>query len=176
MRILVTGVAGFIGSHVAQALLGRGDEVVGIDNLNDYYDVKLKEDRLKQVVGDQCTFIKADFADRKAMEEVFSKHKFDVICHLGAQAGVRYSIDNPFAYEEANLRGTLNLFELAKRLPSEDEVAEGRRIVEALLKEGYSPADIEYAVTWTTRHVKSARKFSLVQLSIQEALEDKWTI
>lgn len=114
VRVLVTGIAGFIGSHVARALLKRGDSVVGIDNFNDYYDPQLKRDRLAALVGDACTVIEADFSDKEALAKVFAEHEFDVICHLGAQAGVRNSIDHPEAYERANNQGTLNIFECAR--------------------------------------------------------------
>jgi UDP-glucuronate 4-epimerase len=125
MRILITGVAGFIGSHLARRLLQRGDQVVGVDNLNAYYDVALKEARLEWVKlgpvpsaagagarGDErFTFIKADIADRAAMDRVFLKGKYDAIVNLAAQAGVRYSLQNPYAYIEANVTGFLNVLE-----------------------------------------------------------------
>ncbi len=113
MKILVTGVAGFIGMHVAQALLARGNAVVGIDNLNDYYSVDLKRDRLAQLSGD-FTFAKVDFADHGALDAALHGHDFDRIVHLGAQAGVRYSIDNPRAYVQSNLVGHVNILELAR--------------------------------------------------------------
>ena len=96
MKVLVTGAAGFIGMYVCKRLLERGDEVVGIDNLNDYYEVQLKHDRLKQLDGfDKFTFIKMDIADREAMAELFCKHGFQRVMNLAAQAGVRYSLKNP---------------------------------------------------------------------------------
>lgn len=112
MKILVTGVAGFIGMHVAKRLLERGDEVVGIDNLNDYYDVRLKEDRLKQLAS--CPgfrFIKLDLADRPGMEALFADEQFQRVINLAAQAGVRYSLKNPHAYVNSNLVGFLNVLE-----------------------------------------------------------------
>jgi UDP-glucuronate 4-epimerase len=115
MRVLITGIAGFIGSHVAQALLQRGDDVVGIDNFNDYYDVDLKRARIKELVGEKATVVEADIADRDAVEKIFAEHQIDAVCHLAAQAGVRYSLENPYAYEEANLKGTLTIFESAHR-------------------------------------------------------------
>ncbi len=117
MRVLITGVAGFIGFHVALRLLARGDEVVGIDNLNDYYAVQLKTDRLAalQAAGAAFEFIKLDFADDAAFDAAMRQVTFDRIVHLGAQAGVRYSIDNPRAYVRANLAGHLNLLELARQ-------------------------------------------------------------
>ncbi len=112
MKILVTGVAGFIGMSVARALLERGDEVVGIDNINDYYDVQLKYDRLKQIEGyDNFTFIKMDIADRDAMEDLFKTQKFQRVFNSAAQAGVRYSLQNPHAYVDSNLVGFVNLLE-----------------------------------------------------------------
>jgi len=112
MKVLVTGAAGFIGMYVAKALLERGDEVVGIDNLNDYYDVQLKHDRLKQLDGyDGFTFIEMDIADRSAMETLFREQGFNKVVNLAAQAGVRYSLINPQAYVDSNLVGFGNLLE-----------------------------------------------------------------
>jgi len=106
MPILVTGAAGFIGSHVAHLLLDRGDEVVGIDNLNDYYDPSLKLARLARLEPRKgFSFVKLDVADRAGMEALFSRHRFDRVVHLAAQAGVRYSLTNPWAYVESNLVG-----------------------------------------------------------------------
>jgi UDP-glucuronate 4-epimerase len=113
MKILVTGAAGFIGYHVAKGLIARGDEVVAIDEVNDYYDVSIKENRIKEL-GLGVEFNRFSLADIDKLKEVFNKHKFDVVCHLAAQAGVRYSIENPFAYERANCLSTLNLFEVMK--------------------------------------------------------------
>jgi len=112
MRILITGAAGFIGHSLAMRLLARGDAVIGVDNLNDYYDVTLKEARLSKLTSqERFTFIKADIADRNAMESLFAAHQFDVAVNLAAQAGVRYSISNPHAYIEANVNGFLNILE-----------------------------------------------------------------
>lgn len=112
MKVLVTGAAGFIGFHVSKSLCDRGDEVVGIDNLNDYYEVSLKEARLALLKPkDKFRFIKIDIADREAVEELFSVEKFDRVVHLAAQAGVRYSIENPHAYVDSNLVGFLNILE-----------------------------------------------------------------
>ncbi len=112
MKILVTGAAGFIGFHTAQKLLARGDQIVGIDNLNDYYDVGLKQDRLKLLEGQSnFEFQKLDLADTAGMSALFETHQFDRVIHLAAQAGVRYSIDNPRAYIDANIVGFLNIIE-----------------------------------------------------------------
>jgi len=112
MKILVTGAAGFIGFHTARALLDRGDHVVGLDNLNDYYDVTLKQARLAQLEGrNGFNFAKIDLSDRSAMEDLFAREKFDRVIHLAAQAGVRYSIENPHAYVNSNLTGFMNILE-----------------------------------------------------------------
>ncbi|POP47696.1 protein CapI [Superficieibacter electus] len=111
MKFLITGAAGFIGFHVSQRLLEAGHEVTGIDNLNDYYEVTLKEARLAQITSPHFVFKKIDLADRIAMEQLFSEGKFDRVIHLAAQAGVRYSIENPHAYAESNLMGHLNILE-----------------------------------------------------------------
>ncbi|MBL4711486.1 MAG: NAD-dependent epimerase [Gammaproteobacteria bacterium] len=112
MKILVTGVAGFIGMNVAKVLLERGDEVIGIDNLNDYYEVQLKYDRLKLIENhDSFTFIKMDIADRDAIKSLFEKEKFQRVFNSAAQAGVRYSIENPHAYVDSNLVGFVNILE-----------------------------------------------------------------
>lgn len=110
--VLVTGVAGFIGFHLSQRLLARGDRVVGLDNLNDYYDVNLKQDRLRQLEGrDGFRFVRASLEDRMALEEIFAGERFDVVVNLAAQAGVRYSLKNPHAYVESNLVGFINILE-----------------------------------------------------------------
>ncbi|PAU80571.1 capsular biosynthesis protein CpsI [Halovibrio salipaludis] len=112
MRILVTGTAGFIGSHVAHRLLDRGDEVIGVDNVNDYYDVSLKEARLARLTPREgFTEIRLDIADREGMARVFSEYQPQRVVHLAAQAGVRYSIENPNAYVDANLVGHMNILE-----------------------------------------------------------------
>jgi UDP-glucuronate 4-epimerase len=127
MKILVTGTAGFIGYHLAKHLLEKGHEVVGIDNINDYYDVNLKYGRLRELgieEGDITpgkrvkshmypghTFYKIDLADSSALDRVFKEEKFDAVCNLAAQAGVRYSLENPMAYVQSNLTGFVNILE-----------------------------------------------------------------
>lgn len=110
--ILVTGAAGFIGFHLTKRLLDRGDRVVGLDNLNDYYDVNLKLDRLRQLEGREgFSFVRASLADRPVLDELFTNQRFDVVVNLAAQAGVRYSITNPHAYVDSNLVGFINILE-----------------------------------------------------------------
>lgn len=116
MKFLVTGAAGFIGYHVAARLLADGHQVVGIDNLNDYYDVALKMARLDLLVNKpKFQFIKLDLADREGMAAMFAEHNFQRVIHLAAQAGVRYSLENPLAYADANLIGHLNVLEGCRR-------------------------------------------------------------
>ena len=111
-KYLVTGAAGFIGFHLTQRLLDRGDEVVGLDNLNPYYTVQLKHDRLAQLKGRPgFRFIEMDLADRENLPGVFQSEKFDVCVNLAAQAGVRYSLENPHAYVDSNLVGFVNILE-----------------------------------------------------------------
>jgi UDP-glucuronate 4-epimerase len=112
MKILVTGAAGFIGFHTSMRLLGRGDTVVGLDNFNDYYDVTLKESRAG-ILDDYDDFkmVRIDLQDREGMEALFAAEKFDKVVHLAAQAGVRYSIENPHSYIESNIVGTLHILE-----------------------------------------------------------------
>ncbi len=112
MKIMVTGTAGFIANHLALRLLERGDEVIGIDNLNDYYDVNLKKDRLKRLADyDDFTDVRLDLADRVGMETVFKKYQPQKVVNLAAQAGVRYSIENPHAYIDSNIVGFINILE-----------------------------------------------------------------
>ena len=117
MTILVTGAAGFIGFSLIRSLLARGEEVIGIDNCNDYYQVSLKRDRLAVLAeesGGRFTFLEQDFADYPGLLAAIGAREFDRIVHLGAQAGVRYSLENPHAYVQSNLAGHLNLLELAR--------------------------------------------------------------
>jgi len=113
-KILLTGAAGFIGFHTAKALLERKDKIIAIDNLCPYYDVNLKKARLKKI-SKKIKFYKADISDRKTLARIFKKHKIDKICHLAAQAGVRYSLTNPYEYEKTNVLGTINIFELMRK-------------------------------------------------------------
>ncbi len=133
MKILVTGGAGFIGSNLCGKLAARGDEVVALDNINSYYDIELKYSRLallgidKQEIKenvfvrsskyDRLCFIKLDLSNREALQQLFQKEKFDKVCNLAAQAGVRYSIENPYAYVESNLIGFVNLLECMRHYP-----------------------------------------------------------
>ncbi len=112
MRYLVTGTAGFIGYHVAERLLARGDEVTGLDNVNDYYDVRLKQARMARLDGKPgYDFLKLDVSDREGMTGAFAERKPEVVIHLAAQAGVRYSLTNPHAYVQSNLAGFMNILE-----------------------------------------------------------------
>ena len=115
MKVLVTGAAGFIGFYLTLALLSRGDEVVGVDNLNDYYDPRLKQDRLDVIYAharaDAFTFLKEDIANRDEMSALFAEYAFDIVVNLAAQAGVRYSLENPNAYVDSNLVGFMNILE-----------------------------------------------------------------
>ena len=112
MKYLVTGAAGFIGFHTAQQLCEQGHQVIGVDNLNDYYEVSLKEARLEQLAPySNFEFFKLDIADREAVAALFDQQQFDIVIHLAAQAGVRYSLENPFAYADSNLTGHLSILE-----------------------------------------------------------------
>ena len=118
MKVLITGVAGFIGAHIARALLARGDRVIGIDNLNAYYPVALKQARLAELIGTvpEFRFAAADFADRAALAAALAGENIDAIVHLGAQAGVRHSIEHPRDYVHSNLVGQLEILELARHV------------------------------------------------------------
>ena len=111
-RVLVTGAAGFIGLYVSKILLARGDEVIGLDNLNDYYDPRLKEARLAQLTGDpRFRFHRLDLADREGITRLFAEERPRTVVHMAAQAGVRYSLENPAAYVDANIVGFANVLE-----------------------------------------------------------------
>lgn len=132
MKILVTGAAGFIGYHLCESLLKNGHAVVGLDNINDYYEISLKYDRLKQLGistsdakrektecssslhGDRMIFVKMDLEDRVALPKLFEDHDFEVVCNLAAQAGVRYSLENPASYIDSNIVGFLNILECCR--------------------------------------------------------------
>jgi UDP-glucuronate 4-epimerase len=111
MKYLVTGAAGFIGSSVVERLCEAGHNVVGIDNINNYYDISLKHARLTRIAHESFTFIEIDIADRQGIADLFTAHQFDKVVHLAAQAGVRYSIENPMAYADSNLVGHLTILE-----------------------------------------------------------------
>jgi UDP-glucuronate 4-epimerase len=112
---LVTGAAGFIGFHISRALLERGDCVLGLDNLNNYYDVSLKESRLHKLQeNERFTFYKEDLSNREGLTKVFNQNRIQVVCNMAAQAGVRYSLVNPFAYQSSNLEGFLNIIHLSQ--------------------------------------------------------------
>ena len=117
MKILVTGVAGFIGSETARLFLNDGHEVVGIDNLNGYYSPKLKRDRLARIPSERFVFVECDLADKKKLGELFERNRFDVVVNLAAQAGVRYSLVNPQSYVDSNITGFLNVLECARAIP-----------------------------------------------------------
>jgi UDP-glucuronate 4-epimerase len=120
MKILVTGVAGFIGMHSAKKLLDDGHEIIGIDNLNDYYDVTLKEDRLKTLEGyKNFKFLKLDIKDQKDVLDLFKKESPERVLHLAAQAGVRYSIQNPYIYIDSNIQGFINILEGCRAIKTE---------------------------------------------------------
>src|SRR5699024_914218 len=114
MNILVTGAAGFIGSHLSKRLLKEGHQVIGIDNVNDYYDPQLKEDRLKQLEHENFTFIRTDLENREVIHKTFETYKPEIVINLAAQAGVRYSLENPHAYIDSNIVGFMNVLEACR--------------------------------------------------------------
>jgi len=141
-KILVTGAAGFIGMHCARRLLARGDKVIGVDNLSDYYSVSLKRDRLKRLEHANFRFHKLDIADARALSAVFAREKPEAVLHLAAQAGVRYSLENPAAYVETNLVGFANLLECCRQRPPRHLVfASSSSVYGANSKLPYSEAD-----------------------------------
>lgn len=117
MKILVTGVAGFIGSETARAFLKDGHEVIGIDNLNDYYSPKLKRDRLARVHSERFSFVECSLSDKETLLRLFKENAFDIVVNLAAQAGVRYSLINPQSYVDSNITGFLNILECARAYP-----------------------------------------------------------
>jgi UDP-glucuronate 4-epimerase len=145
MSILLTGAAGFIGAHVAKALLARGEGVIGLDNLNAYYDVRLKEARLAQLAGmPGFEFNRLDIADREAVFALIDRHRdLHGVIHLAAQAGVRYSLENPYAYIDANVMGTLVMLEAARRIgkPGGIVYASSSSVYGANRKQPFSVAD-----------------------------------
>lgn len=114
MKILITGAAGFIGSHLAKKLISQGYEVIGVDNINDYYDPQLKEDRLTSIGNDNFTFYKTDLENFEELNAIFIKNKPEVVVNLAAQAGVRYSLENPMAYIDSNIVGFVNILECCR--------------------------------------------------------------
>ncbi|WP_016911239.1 NAD-dependent epimerase [Mammaliicoccus vitulinus] len=114
MKMLITGTAGFIGSHLSKKLISQGHEVVGIDNINDYYDVTIKEDRLKSIGTENFTFYKINLEDDASMNDIFKNEKPNVVVNLAAQAGVRYSLENPRAYIDSNIVGFTNILECSR--------------------------------------------------------------
>ncbi|GBD61287.1 Protein CapI [Tetragenococcus halophilus subsp. halophilus] len=114
MKILITGTAGFIGSHLAKRLISQGYEVVGVDNINDYYSVQLKKDRLKSIGNNNFTFYKLNLEDYEGLNQVFSDEQPSVVVNLAAQAGVRYSLENPHAYIDSNIVGFMNILECCR--------------------------------------------------------------
>jgi UDP-glucuronate 4-epimerase len=153
MKVLVTGAAGFIGFHLTLALLERDDEVVGIDNLNDYYDPALKQLRLDEIAKhskvSNFEFIKADISDRAFMEQLFSDHSFDLVVNLAAQAGVRYSLENPHAYVESNLVGFVNILEGCRHSKVKHLVyASSSSVYGMNVKQPFSPEDrVDYPIS-----------------------------
>jgi len=143
MKILVTGAAGFIGSKLMSMLADRGDEVVGIDNLNDYYDVRLKHGRIAEFcTGERRRFLEMDIADKEALDALFAQECFDAVVNLAAQAGVRYSITNPYAYIRSNIDGFMNILEACRHYPVRHLVFASSSSVYGLnLKVPYSEED-----------------------------------
>ena len=142
MKVLVTGTAGFIGSTLAKRLLARGDEVIGIDNLNDYYDVQIKKDRLAHLTCQSgFTDIRCNLEDKAAIDNVFKTHKPDRVVNLAAQAGVRYSLENPQAYIDANITGFLNILEACRHIGTEHLVYASSSSVYGSIDQGSASED-----------------------------------
>jgi len=142
-KILVTGAAGFIGYHLSKQLCKNNFNIVGIDNLNNYYDVKLKEDRLEQLnLFDNFKFIKIDLVNKDSIFKLFEQEKFDYIIHLAAQAGVRYSIENPYAYIDSNISGFINILEACRNYPIKHLIyASSSSVYGANVKQPFSEND-----------------------------------
>jgi UDP-glucuronate 4-epimerase len=165
MKILLTGCAGFIGSRVAELLLERGDELVGVDNLNDYYDIRLKRHRLERLVSrNGFTFSEVDIEDRPALEKLFAGHRFDAVINLAARAGVRASIVSPRVYLTTNTLGTLNLLELM----TEHKVS---RLVMASTSSLYAGAAMPFLET--SNVTKPISPYAATKLAA-EALAQTW--
>lgn len=149
MRVFVTGIAGFIGFHVANALSSRGDTVVGLDNFNDYYDPRLKRDRVAALAG-ELEVIEGDLKDLTTVTQAITKAKPDAVIHLGAQAGVRYSLENPHAYADSNLSGHLNILEVCRHSETVQHLvyASSSSVYGGLKKELFSESDpVDYPVS-----------------------------
>ena len=172
MTILITGVAGFIGSHLASKMLSQNFNVIGIDNLNDYYSVNLKKYRLKQLNKfKNFTFIKADLSKALNLEKIIKKKKLSVICHLAAQAGVRYSITNPSIYLKYNIDGFLNILEYCRRYNTNLVYASSSSVYGANKKVPFSVNDDVsnpvslYAVTKRSNELMAESYFNLYKLN-----------
>lgn len=152
-KILVTGAAGFIGFHLTEVFLKNGYNIVGIDNLNDYYDPQLKHDRLEMLnqndKSESYQFIKMDLADREGIEKLFAENQFDIVINLGAQAGVRYSIENPHAYVDSNLVGFVNILEGCRHSKVKHLVyASSSSVYGMNIKQPFSTEDrVDYPIT-----------------------------
>ena len=166
VKVLVTGAAGFIGMHVSQILLARGDQVVGLDNLNDYYEPQLKHDRLARLTPSPAfSFVKMDVADRDGIAKLFAEQRFDRVVHLAAQAGVRYSIENPHAYIDSNIVGFTNILEGCRHrgvqhlaYASSSSVYGGNPLLPLYEDPSVEHPSRVYAATETANVVRAARR------------------